>query len=160
MASEAGSLWCLIAVLSGDLHCGYRPNWPKAHQVKVEMSVEAFELDCGRLPHSVDELYGVVGGARRCSGPWLKPSDYRVYGMTVYYWKNEADDTFQLRLLGRDGVLGSADDVTVDPEPHVWGGTLIERRQRRWTIGLLALLPAISVLRWWWLGRRCRAGVY
>lgn len=158
MASKAGSLWCFIAVLFGDLDCGYRPNWPKAHLVKVEMSVRAFELDCGRLPYSIDELYGVVGAAQGCSRPLLWPSEYQFHGMTVHYWKNEADSTFQLRLLGRDGVFGSADDVTIDPEPHVWGGTLIEQRKQRRAMVLFALLSAVAVLHWWCTRRQRASG--
>lgn len=122
------------------------------------MSVEAFQLDCGHRPHGIDELYGVTGAAPGCSGPWIKPSDYRVYGMTVHYWKNKDGDTFQLRLPGRDGVFGSADDMTIEPEPQVWSGTLIEQRRRRWATGLITLLAAIALLRWWWLGHR-RAGL-
>lgn len=154
MASKAEAVWCFFATLLGDEHCGHAWNWPKAHLAKTEMSVQTFAVDCARLPHSIDELYGVIGPAPGCTGPWLKRSDYRGFGMTVYYWKNEADGTFQLRLLGRDGAFGSADDVTVDPEPHVWGGMLIEEHQRRWLIGFLALLSANPLLRRWRLGRR------
>lgn len=145
---ESKAVW-LVSVLFGE-GCGWTYNPSQALLSRIEMSVAAFELDCGRLPDSVDELLGVVRDAQTCRSR----IEYRherlkgPFGDYVYYWKNDASGRFHLRLLGKDRVFGSADDVTIDPEPHVWGGRLIEQREQRRAMGLFVLLSAIPLLQW------------
>lgn len=154
---ESKAFW-LVSVLF-DQGCGFDAS--RAQLSRIEMSVAAFELDCGRLPDSVDELLGAVRDNDVCRSR-MEYDRNRLrgpYGDYVYYWKNGSGGGFHVRLLGKDRAFGSADDVTLEPEPHIWGGTLIEQREQRRAICLFALLTAVPVLQWLRLRRLRRAGV-
>lgn len=149
MATRAIAALCLITVIFGVASCV--PDLRRLKLQKVEATVGKFSRKCGRLPHSLDELVGVVSRVDKCANvQFLKPVETRINGIPVHYWKNDADGSFQLRWPGQDGVFGSADDVTVKPENRVWGGTSIVQR---WWLQALALgvgLLSLCWLRRWW----------
>ena len=159
MATRAIAALCLITVIFGVASCVRFPDLRRLKLQKVEASVGKFSRKCGRLPHSLDELVGVVSRVDKCADvQFLKPVEIRFNGITVHYWKNDADGSFQLRWPGEDRIFGSADDLTVKPEKRVWGGTLIERRRWLQALTLGAGLLSLAWLRRWWARRPTRVG--
>ena len=149
MATRASVAVGLILLLVGVGQCGTLVDVRRAQLMRVEMSIEEFARECGRLPHSLAELVGVVIRVDKCADvQFLTPVQNRINGISMHYWKNEVDGSFALRWPGQDRIFGSADDVTLRPEKRVWGGTLIARR--RW---LQALALGAGLLSLWWLRR-------
>jgi Type II secretion system (T2SS), protein G len=108
----------------------YRFDASRAVVVRAEMSVEAFRLDCGRLPHSLDELLGAWSGPPCGPDPWSRLGDLRdPFGNKIHYWTSGDGLRYELRAVGRDRVYGSADDVVCGdwdwpwkPAPVIWTG--------------------------------------
>lgn len=92
-------------------------NASRAGIWKLAMCVEAFQLDCGRLPDQLDELISEVR-PEGCAGPWARASDLRdPYGSRFVYRRSADGSSFEVRGIGRDRVYGSADDVTTSDRP-------------------------------------------
>ncbi|WP_386069222.1 type II secretion system protein GspG [Tahibacter sp. UC22_41] len=138
-------LWLVLvaAAYSCTRDCDYTFNASEAGAWKLAMSIEAFQLDCGRLPDRLDELTGEARSGTCAVRPWAKASDLRdAYGTRFVYWRSDDGSTFEVRGIGRDRVYGSADDVTTAdwtwpwPEPF-W-------RRRPWNC-VIATLPWFSI---------------
>lgn len=146
----------LLALVAATLSCicvdcsGYNAN--KAGAWKLYMSIEAFQLDCGRLPDRLDELTGEAHSDGCTPLPRSRASDLRdPYGSPYAYWRSDDGRSFEVRGIGRDRVYGSADDVTTSdwtwpwPEPF-W-------RSRSWDCEIrilswfsIALVPAVWLM--------------
>lgn len=102
-------------------------NASRAGIWKLAMCVEAFQLDCGRLPDQLDELISEVR-PEGCAGPWARASDLRdPYGSRFVYRRSADGSSFEVRGIGRDRVYGSADDVTTSDRPWPWLETFWRR---------------------------------
>jgi len=125
------------------------------------MSIEAFQLDCGRLPYALDELLGVVSQGdcaaveierlRMLLDPWDNP---------FAYWRAADGRTFEVRSIGPDRVFASADDAVSRgwswpwPNPYTrfrpnWQG-IIELVLPALIGFVLIGWPFIVLVRWCW----------
>lgn len=108
-----------------DSHYGQiRPRATRAQIAMLDMAVEAFRLDCGRLPGSLDELLGVFREPDCVKSTHRLSSLIDPYGEPFVYWRAADASRFEIRSLGRDRVYGSADDVSSNdwswPWPRPW----------------------------------------
>jgi len=91
----------------------------KARQVAAKADVEAnlpaaldmYDMDVGEYPQNLQDLVE-DSGADNWAGPYLKKLPRDPWGKD-YYYKNPGDRglDYDLASLGRDGTLGSEDDV-------------------------------------------------
>lgn len=86
----------------------------RAQAAKLEMSVEAFRLDCGRLPDSLDELLGTASEPD-CVKNAARPSHLiDPFGAPFTYWRAADGSRYEVRSRGLDRIDGNADDITAD----------------------------------------------
>ena len=82
----------MLAVMMGGMRCDlarWRGKTAHAHLVRLEMLVEQFRLECGRLPRALDELAGVLDRDEcdRVRGPRL--SEFKdPWGNWFVYWRS------------------------------------------------------------------------
>jgi len=156
----------MLAVMMGGLRCDFtrgRERVARAYLVRLEMSVELFRLECGRLPNALDELVGVVNQENCASAAVSQLSQLKdPWGNWFVYWRSPDGRRFEVRAVGRDGVYGSADDVVADdwkwpwPEPY-WRSWIPDR----WMAQFFFQLALVCVVAGWPLsalaGWICRA---
>jgi hypothetical protein len=86
----------------------------RVQAARLEMYVDAFRQDCGRLPDSLGELLGVASEPD-CVKSAPRESDLiDPFGTPFAYWHAADGSRFDVRSHGLDRVYGSTDDVTVD----------------------------------------------
>lgn len=144
----------MLAVMMGGMHCDlarWRRNAARAHLVRLEMSVERFRLDCGRLPNALGELVGVLDRNDCDSVAVARLSELKdPWGNGFAYWRSPNSRQFEVRAIGKDGVYGSADDVVTDgrewpwPEPY-WRRWIPDQRMAEF---LLQLALVCLVVGW------------
>lgn len=141
----------LLALVAAIIGCtcvdcgGYNAN--RARAVKLSMSIEAFQLDCGRLPYQLDELIGEVR-SDSCNErwPWARASDLRdPYGSRYAYWRSDDGRRFEVRGIGRDRVYGSADDVSTSDWSWPWSRPEPFWRRPPWNC-VIVILPWFSIV--------------
>jgi hypothetical protein len=121
-----------------------RSNAARAAAIRLEMEIEMFRLDCGRLPDSLDELSGVVRGRNCVKNPVRRSVLLDPLGVPMVYWRSADGSAFDVRSIGRDRVYGSADDVSTSdrewPWPRPWNWQVIGRR----ALALLVLIAFVA----------------
>jgi hypothetical protein len=163
----------MLAVMLGGMRCDparWRWRTALADLVRLEMSVERFRLNCGRLPHALDELIGLLDHDEcdsRSVAPLSKLKD--PWGNCFVYWRSPDGRRFEVRAVGRDGVYGSRDDVVKNgwqwpwPEPY-WRSWIPDRRMAEFFLRLALVCvvvgwPLSAVVGWICrTGRQVRAG--
>lgn len=104
----------------------------RAAATRLEMVIEVFRLDCGRLPDSLDELSGVVRERNCVKDPVRRSVLVDPFGVPMVYWRSADGSAFEVRSIGRDRVYGSADDVSTSdwewPWPRPWNWQVIGQR--------------------------------
>ena len=140
----------LLAVAAAMISCtcvdcgGYNAN--RSQAVKLSMSIEAFQLDCGRLPYQLDELTGEVRSADCAWRQWAKVSDLLdPYGNRFVYWRSGDGRSFEVRGIGRDRVYGSVDDVSSSDWTWPWSRPETFWRRPPWNC-VIVTLPWFSIV--------------
>lgn len=82
-------------------------NAGKAQLHSLEMKVQAYSLDNGSLPQSLNDLITRPGNAANWSGPYAKPVDIKDPFDHPFQYKTPGDHgDFDIIFLGKDGTPG------------------------------------------------------
>ena len=81
-------------------------------EANIPSALDLYEMDMGEYPQRMEDLLQNPGGDS-WDGPYLKKMPKDPWGKE-YYYKTPGDHGFDYDLAskGRDGTLGSDDDVT------------------------------------------------
>jgi general secretion pathway protein G len=89
-----------------------KANLAKSQVTTMAQKVQAFEMDTGRLPNSLEEL--VQSDAPGWLGPYAKESELQdPWGNAIFYQVPGETGAFDLVILGKDGKVGG-DSVDAD----------------------------------------------
>ena len=73
----------------------------------LEMKVQAYMLDNGGAPQSLNDLVARPGNASNWNGPYAKESDLKDPFQHTYQYKSPGDHgDFDIIFLGKDGAAG------------------------------------------------------
>lgn len=86
----------------------------RAQIAKLEMNIEAFRLDCGRLPDKLDELFGVEREPNCVKYPPRRSGVVDPFGTRFDYWRADDGIRFELRSAGPDRKHDTLDDFTAN----------------------------------------------
>jgi general secretion pathway protein G len=81
----------------------------------LEMALDAFEVDNGFYPRSLDELVSQPSNAKNWRGPYMKkgiPDDPWGNGYVYEFPGRQNQQSYDLMSMGPDGRAGGDDDVT------------------------------------------------
>jgi general secretion pathway protein G len=79
----------------------------KAQLHSLEMKVQAYSLDNGSLPQSLNDLIVRPGNAANWTGPYAKPADIKDPFEHQFLYKAPGDHgDFDIIFLGKDGTPG------------------------------------------------------
>ncbi|QOW24964.1 type II secretion system major pseudopilin GspG [Lysobacter sp. H23M47] len=93
-----------------------KANLAKSQVMTLGQKVEAFQMDTGRLPTTLDELVTAPGNAAGWLGPYAKPAELNdPWGHPVEYRTPGEAGPFDLVVLGKDGKVGG---TSVDSDIH------------------------------------------
>ncbi|KIQ96772.1 MULTISPECIES: type II secretion system protein GspG [Lysobacter] len=93
-----------------------KANLAKSQVMTLGQKVEAFQMDTGRLPATLDELVTAPGSAAGWLGPYAKPAELNdPWGHPVEYRTPGESGPFDLVILGKDGKVGG---TSVDSDIH------------------------------------------
>jgi len=93
-----------------------KANLAKSQVMTLGQKVEAFQMDTGRLPATLDELVTAPGNAAGWLGPYAKPAELNdPWGHPVEYRTPGESGPFDLVVLGKDGKVGG---TSVDSDIH------------------------------------------
>ncbi|QOY63120.1 type II secretion system protein GspG [Lysobacter sp. H21R4] len=93
-----------------------KANLAKSQVMTLGQKVEAFQMDTGRLPTTLDELVTAPGNAAGWLGPYAKPAELNdPWGHRVEYRTPGESGPFDLVVLGKDGKVGG---TSVDSDIH------------------------------------------
>lgn len=82
-------------------------NAGKAQLHSLEMKVQAYSLDNGSLPQSLNDLVTRPGNAANWNGPYAKPVDIKDPFDHPFIYKAPGDHgEFDIIFLGKDGTPG------------------------------------------------------
>ncbi|MBU1122201.1 MAG: type II secretion system major pseudopilin GspG [Candidatus Omnitrophota bacterium] len=75
-------------------------------------AIDLYELDVGSYPQSLDDLATQPSDAQSWDGPYLKKAARDPWGRDYHYsYPSEHGGDFDVASEGRDGILGSEDDI-------------------------------------------------
>lgn len=84
-----------------------KANLAKSQVTTLAQKVEAFQMDTGRLPTTLDELVTAPGDAAGWLGPYAKAPELNdPWGHPVEYRTPGESGAFDLVILGKDGKVG------------------------------------------------------
>ena len=84
-----------------------KANLAKSQVMTLAQKVEAFQMDTGRLPGSLEELVTAPGNAPGWLGPYAKAAELSdPWGHPVEYRAPGEGGPFDVVILGRDGKVG------------------------------------------------------
>lgn len=93
-----------------------KANLAKSQVMTLGQKVEAFQMDTGRLPATLDELVTAPGNVAGWLGPYAKPAELNdPWGHPVEYRTPGESGPFDLVVLGKDGKVGG---TSVDSDIH------------------------------------------
>ena len=86
-----------------------KANLAKSQVTTLAQKVEAFQMDTGRLPATLDELVTEPGDAAGWLGPYAKAAELNdPWGHPVEYRTPGESGPFDLVSLGKDGQAGGS----------------------------------------------------
>lgn len=86
-----------------------KSNLAKSQVTTLAQKVEAFQMDTGRLPATLDELVTAPGDAAGWLGPYAKAPELNdPWGHPVEYRTPGESGDFDLVILGKDGKVGGS----------------------------------------------------
>jgi len=86
-----------------------KANLAKSQVTTLAQKVEAFQMDTGRLPATLDELVTEPGDAAGWLGPYAKAAELNdPWGHPVEYRAPGESGPFDLVILGKDGKVGGS----------------------------------------------------
>lgn len=78
----------------------------------IPSALDLYEMDIGEYPSGLGELVQETYGAANWNGPYLKKLPKDPWGRDYYYqYPGDHGQDYDLASFGKDGVLGSEDDV-------------------------------------------------
>lgn len=78
-------------------------------------AIDMFEVDTGRYPDDLKELYDPENIPSGWAGPWIKPEWLiDAWGKQIRYTKLKK--SFEIRSAGPDGKFNTKDDLTNRPD--------------------------------------------
>lgn len=84
-----------------------KANLAKSQVMTLAQKVDAFQMDTGRLPTTLDELVAAPGDAPGWLGPYAKAAELNdPWGHPVEYRAPGEGGPFDVVILGRDGKVG------------------------------------------------------
>lgn len=79
----------------------------------IPAALDLYEMDIGEYPQRLEDLLEDSSGEKNWSGPYLKKLPKDPWGRDYYYkYPGEHGVDYDLASKGRDGVLGTEDDIT------------------------------------------------
>ncbi len=86
-----------------------KANLAKSQVTTLAQKVEAFQMDTGRYPATLDELATEPGNAPGWLGPYAKASELNdPWGNPIAYRMPGEMGAFDLMMLGKDGKVGGS----------------------------------------------------
>lgn len=93
-----------------------KANLAKSQVTTMAQKVEAFQMDTGRLPVTLDELVNPPANAAGWLGPYAKAAELSdPWGHPIVYRAPGDNQPFDLVILGKDGQVGG---TSVDSDIH------------------------------------------
>ncbi len=93
-----------------------KANLAKSQVTTMAQKVQAFQMDTGRLPATLDELVTAPGNAGGWLGPYAKAAELNdPWGHPIVYRAPGESGPFDLVILGKDGQVGG---TSVDGDIH------------------------------------------
>jgi general secretion pathway protein G len=84
-----------------------------AVEANIPAALDLYELDVGEYPQRLEELIQPPSGIEDWDGPYLKKMPSDPWGRPYQYkYPGEHNNDYDLASSGRDGILGSDDDIT------------------------------------------------
>lgn len=111
----------IIAILTATVAPRLTGKAERARQIAAKADINAnipsaldlYEMDIGNYPSRLEELVQESYGASNWNGPYLKKSPKDPWARDYYYqYPGEHGQDYDLVSFGKDGVLGSEDDIT------------------------------------------------
>ena len=100
----------VMAIVGGRVWQNYQSAQYKAGVAQVhslEMKIQAYALDNGSAPQSLDALVSRPGNASNWNGPYAKPADIKdPFGHAFQYKSPGEHGDFDIIFLGKDGAPG------------------------------------------------------
>ena len=86
-----------------------KANLAKSQVTTMAQKVQAFQMDTGRLPTTLEELVSEPGNAAGWLGPYAKAAELNdPWGNPIVYRAPGDNRPFDLVILGKDGEVGGS----------------------------------------------------
>ena len=86
-----------------------KANLAKSQVTTMAQKVQAFQMDTGRLPTTLEELVSEPGDAAGWLGPYAKAAELNdPWGNPIVYRAPGDNQPFDLVILGKDGEVGGS----------------------------------------------------
>ena len=86
-----------------------KANLAKSQVTTMAQKVQAFQMDTGRLPTTLEELVSEPGNAAGWLGPYAKAAELNdPWGNPIVYRAPGDNQPFDLVILGKDGQVGGS----------------------------------------------------
>ena len=86
-----------------------KANLAKSQVTTMAQKVQAFQMDTGRLPTTLEELVSEPGDAAGWLGPYAKSAELNdPWGNPIVYRAPGDNQPFDLVILGKDGQVGGS----------------------------------------------------
>lgn len=83
-----------------------------AVEANIPSVLDLYEMEVGEYPREIGDLMAQPSGAENWHGPYLKKMPVDPWGKEYYYKSpGEHNADYDLASTGRDGVLGTEDDI-------------------------------------------------
>ena len=81
-------------------------------EVNIPQALDLYEMDVGEYPQKLEDLVTQPLGVENWDGPYLKKVPKDPWGRPYYYkYPGEHNVDYDLASLGKDGILGTEDDI-------------------------------------------------
>ncbi|UCD15545.1 MAG: type II secretion system major pseudopilin GspG [Candidatus Omnitrophota bacterium] len=78
----------------------------------IPAALDLYDLDVGSYPENLEDLVNQPSGAENWDGPYLKKIPKDPWDRDYHYdYPGEHGQDYDLASSGRDGILGSEDDI-------------------------------------------------
>ena len=82
-------------------------------EANIPSALDLYEMDMGEFPSSLEDLVSGGSGQENWQGPYLKKTPQDPWRRPYYYKApGEHNSDYDLASSGKDGILGSEDDIT------------------------------------------------